>query len=198
MRRMAAVVLVSACLWAGTCLWAQVPAGWRTIRSVSKPPATMAGPVVRDGKCSLAVPGNWIDDKTVDRSQAHSPDGTAQAFVQEWPSRPNTPTFASRKSQTLKDYQKQKADSARAYHQDVLELKVLEDSATRLEVVRVSTEPLGPGLTDWTLLAAGDPICYAVVHVSGTAPTAPPAAHATAQQLLPVVEKIVASFSPAK
>lgn len=190
--RCAALILFSA------CLWAQVPAGWRTLRSVSKLPATMSEKVIRDGGCTIAVPGDWVDEATVDRSEAHSPDGRGKAFVQQWPSKPHFPTFLQRKNQTLIDYRKQKADWARAYHKDVVDLKVLEDSPTRFRVLRVSTEPLGLGVTDWTLLSPGDPICYAMVFVSGTGAADPAADRAAAQRLMAVADKIVGSFAPAR
>lgn len=190
--RCAVLILVSA------SLWAQVPAGWRTLRSVSKPPATMSEKVIRDGKCAIAVPGDWLDDATVDRSQAHSRDGKSNAFVQEWPSKPHLPTYLSRKDHILADYRNQKANWARLYHKDVVDLKVLEDSPARLKVVRVTTAPLSLGITDWTLLSAGDPICYAMVFVSGTGPTDPGPDRAAAQRLLPTADQIVASFVPAR
>jgi hypothetical protein len=192
LRESAAVALLGACLCSQA--GAQPPPGWRILKSVSQPPARLTP----GAKCTLAVPANWLNDNTLDRAQAHSPDGRSRAFVQEWPSKPKYPTFLNRKNQTLIDYRKKKADSYRVYHQDVIELKVLEDSATRLELLRVNTEPLGSGVTDWTLWAAGDPICYAMVSVQGTAPTVPPAEQEAARERLAAAEKIVATFTPAR
>jgi len=108
-----------------TCLGAEPASGWRTLNSVSKPPATMAGPVVRDGKCTIAVPGNWVDERTVDRSEAHSPDGRAKAFVQEFAASSNYP-FLHRKNQTLTNYRNEKANTERVYQKNTIVLKVLE------------------------------------------------------------------------
>lgn len=179
------------------CLWAETPAGWRTLNSVSRPPETMAGAVIRDGKCSIAIPKDWIDDRTVDRSQAHSADGRVEAFVQEWPSGPKYPSFLKRKNQTLADYRNQKANAQRSYRHDVVDLKVLEDSPTSLTIMRTTAAmPGGAGLTDWTLLADGQPICYAMVKVSAGSLTAA-AVDRTTQQWSAVAEKIVATFKPA-
>jgi hypothetical protein len=179
-------------------LWAQTPAGWRRLNSVSKPPATMAGSVIRDGKCSIAIPKDWVDDRTVDRSQAHSGDGRVEALVQEWPAGPKYPSFLNRKNQTLADYRNQQANAQRVYRQDVMDLKVLEDSPTSLKIMRTTVAtPGGAGLTDWTLLAAGNPICYAMVKVSTAGQSAASVDRTTAQQWSAVAEKIVATFKPA-
>jgi len=53
-------------------------------------------------------------------------------------------------------------------------------------------------LTDWTLLAAGEPICYAVVTISTAGLTSSQADRTTAQQWSAVAEQIVSSFRPAK
>lgn len=191
--RCAALVVMSACLRAET------PPGWRTLNSVSKPPATMAGPVIRDGKCTIAVPKEWLDDRTVDRSQAHSPDARVQAFVQEWPSGPKYPSFLDRKNQTLLDYRSQKANAQRVYGRDAVDLKVLADSPTSLQILRTTAAtPGGAALTDWTLMAAGNPICYAIVKVTTAGQTSSPQDRTTAQQWSAVAEKIVATFKPAK
>lgn len=191
--RGAVLIIVSA------CLWAQAPPGWRTLNSVSRPPATMAGPVIRDGKCSIAVPREWTDDRTVDRSQAHSADGRAEALVQEWPSGPKYPSFLDRKNQTLVSYRNQKANAQRVYGKDAVDLKVLADSPTSLQILRTTAAtPGGAALTDWTLMAAGNPICYAIVKVSAAGLTASPADRTTAQQWSAVAEKIVATFKPAR
>lgn len=183
----------------GTSLWAQAPSGWRTLRSVSKPPATMAGPVVRDGKCTIAVPGAWLDDNTVDRSQSRSPDGRALAFVQEWPSKPHYPTFLDRKKNTLSDYRQQAATAQRVYQKPVIDVKVLKNSSTLLDVMRVGAPTLGTaGTTDWTLLSAGNPICYVMVTVNTAGPGSSAQDRAAAQTWLGVAQQIVASFTPAK
>lgn len=187
------VVLVSA------SIAAQAPAGWKTLRSVTKPPATMAGPVIRDGPCTIAVPANWIEDKTTDRSQAHSPDGRAKAFIQQWPSGPHYPTFLLRKNNTLSDYKKQTADNLRVDPKATTDMQLLENTPTRLKVKRVSAAALASGgVTDWTLLTAGDPICYAMVTVGYTDPHDPPADRAAAQKLLPQADQIVSSFASPK
>jgi hypothetical protein len=189
----AALVIVS------TCLVAEIPKGWRALNSVSKPPATMAEAVVRDGKCTIAVPKEWVDDRTVDRSQAHSADGRVQAFVQEWPSGPEHPSFLDRKNQTLRDYRNQRANAQRVYGHDAVDLKVLADTPTSLQIMRTTAAtPGGAALTDWTLMAAGNPICYAIVKVSIAGLTSSPADRTTAQQWSGVAEKIVATFKPAK
>ena len=55
------------------------------------------------------MPNDWLNDNTVDRSQAHSPDGRAQAFLLKWPSQRGYPTFLSRKKDTLVTYRQQAA-----------------------------------------------------------------------------------------
>jgi hypothetical protein len=189
----AALVIVS------TCLVAEIPKGWRALNSVNKPAATMAAGVIRDGKCTIAVPTEWVHDRTVDRSQAHSADGSVQAFVQEWPSGPEHPTFLDRKNHTLRDYRNQKANAQRVYGHDAVDLKVLADSPRSLQILRTTAAaPGGAALTDWTLMAAGNPICYAIVRVSMAGLTSSPADRTTAQQGSAVAEKIVATFKPAK
>jgi hypothetical protein len=184
---------------ASTYIAAQAPAGWKTLRSVSKPPATMAGPVIRDGPCSIAVPADWIEDKTTDRSQAHSPDGRARAFIQQWPAGPHYPTFLFRRDDTLSGYRKGIADNLRVDPKATTEMQVLENTPTRLKVKRVSAAALASGgVTDWTLLTAGDPICYAMITVGYTDPSDSPADRAAAQKLLPQADQIVASFARAK
>lgn len=192
-RQFGALALFGICLC--TYAAAQAPPGWRVLKSVSQPPAHLTP----GGQCSIAVPGDWRVIPTVtDRAEAHSPDGNAKALVQEWSSNPKYPGFLARKKDTLSEYQRQKSIGERVYHKDVLEVKVLEDSPTRLNVMRVSTDPLGSGVTDWTLLAPGSSICYASITLFGTAPTASPADRAAAQRLMPVMQKIVASFVPAR
>lgn len=184
---------------ASSYIAAQTPAGWKTLRSVSKPPATMAGPVSRDGACTIAVPADWIEDKTTDRSQAHSRDGRAQAFVQQWPAGPHYPTFLLRKNNTLSDYKKQIADNLRVDPKAITDMQVLDNTPTRLKVKRVSAAALASGgSTDWTLLTSGDPICYAMVTVGYTDPRDSPADRAAAQKLLPQADQIVASFRSGK
>lgn len=190
--------LILALTIGSACLAAQSPAGWRTLNSVSKPPPTMSGPVVRDGKCTLAVPANWIDERTVDRSEAHSPDGRSRAFIQEFAASAKYP-FLNRKNQTLSNYRNQKANDARVYGKDSIDLKVLEDSPTSLKVMRTTAGGDGnPALSDWTLLAAGEPICYAMVTISISGLTSSAADRATSQHLSAVAEQIISSFGPAK
>lgn len=184
---------------ASSYIAAQAPAGWKMLRSVSKPPATMAGPVIRDGTCTIAVPADWIEDKTTDRSQAHSPDGRAKAFIQQWPVGPHYPTFLLRKNNTLSDYKKQIADNLRVDPKAITDMQVLENTPTRLKVKRVSAAALASGGgTDWTLLTGGDPICYAMITVGDTDPRDSPADRVAAQKLLPQADQIMASFRSAK
>jgi hypothetical protein len=189
-----ALFLVSA------CLWAQAPSGWKTLRSV-KQPVTTAGPVVRDGKCSIAVPTDWTERNTTDRSQAEATGGmiAATAFIQQWPVGPNKPTFAARKDFIVKDLRKQKADVQRGFHKDALDVRILEDTPTRLKVMKVTTPYAAfGGATEWTLLSAGDPICYAQVFAADASAAASPADRADAQRLHAVAERIVATFTAAK
>lgn len=180
------------------CLAAQSTAGWRTLNSVSKPPPTMAGAVVRDGKCTLAVPESWIDDRTVDRSEAHSSESRAKAFIQEFAASAKYP-FLNRKNQILSNYRSQKANDERVYRKDAIDLKVLEDTPTALKLMRTTAGGDGnPTLTDWTLLAAGSPICYAMVSISTAGLTSSAADRATAQHLSAVAEQIISSFRPAR
>lgn len=176
----------------------QMPSGWKTLHSVTQVPATLAGKPVRDGKCTLAVPADWIEDNTIDRSQARSRDGSAQAFIQQWPAGPHDTTFVERTRSTLSVYHKQVADNQRVdphFHTDI---KVLENSPKRLSVQRIAAKSiLNSGVTDWTILAAGNPICYAMVTVLYTDPNDDSNYRAVAQRLLPVAQRIVASFTPA-
>jgi hypothetical protein len=167
-------------------------AGWKTLKSPSIPPAKRTP----GGKCQIEVPANWIADNTFDRAQAHSPDGRAQASVTEYPATPVT--FSVREKNTLADYKNHKAALLRTYHQDVLDIQIVDNSPTHLSVVETSTEPLSSGVKTWTLMSSGDPVCYALISVNGTAPTANAADHAASQQLIPVAQKIAASFGPAK
>lgn len=184
---------------ASTAMAAQAPAGWKTLRSVSKPPATMAGPVIRDGACTIAVPADWLEDKTTDRSQAHSPDGRAKAFIQQWPVGPHFPTYLVRKNNILSGYKKGIADNLRVDPKATTDMQVLENTPSRLKVKRVSAAALASGgVTDWTLLTAGSPICYAMITVGYTDPHDSPADRAAAQKLLPQANQIAASFTSAK
>lgn len=78
-------------------------------------------------------------------------------------------------------------------------MQVLENTPTRLKVKKVSAAALASGgVTDWTLLTGGNPICYSMGTVGYTDPHDPPADRAVAQKLLPVADQIVASFRSGK
>ena len=174
-------------------LSAQARAGWNVLKSVSIPPAKRTP----GGKCQIAVPADWnVKTTVVDRGEASAPGGMGTATIWEYP--PTPVTFEARKHSTLSDYNHQKAALLKTYHQDVLDIKVLDDSPTRLSVLETNTEPLSTGGKTWTVFSAGNPVCYAQVFVGGTSPTAPPADRAAAQKLLPIAQKIIDSFGPAK
>lgn len=113
----------------------------------------MADKPVRDGPCTLAVPSDWIDDTTGDRSQAHAPDGTAQAFIQQWPTGAHFPTFQQRAHDTVNTYRQQAAANQRVDKKAITDVRVLENSTTRLKVQRVTPKNILTGnMTDWTVL----------------------------------------------
>lgn len=186
---------------AGLCLvqaLAAAPAGWKVLHSVSKQGPTMADKPVRDGPCTLSVPSDWIDDPTVDRSQARSPDGRAQAFIQQWPTGPHMPTFEQRAHNTVNTYRQQVANNQRVDKNAVTDVRVLENSTTRLKVQRVTPKNMVTGeMTDWTVISAGSPICYAMVTVQAAESNAS-AEHNPAQRWLPAAQQIVDSFTAAK
>ena len=160
---------------------------------------------LRDGKCTIAVPDDWIVDEDmpdptkVHHSSIHSGIGPAtEASIMELPVGPHKPTFIVLKEHLLKDALRAKAIQLQVYHHAV-DVRVLENSPTRFILMTVTPDTGdGPGEADWLLLAAGDPICKARVHAGDPFANAGPEMHAAARQLRAVAEKIVTTFTPAK
>jgi hypothetical protein len=168
------------------------PAGWKILRSAPSPFGKTPG-----GKCSVAVPNDWVPPYAVRNNAREAVDpqfGLATATLEEWPT--GNPPFAIRKKQLLEQLRQSKATALKVFHKDLIDLGVLEDSATRLVVKEVNTEPTGSAVT-WHLLAAGDPICGAEVSVGGIS-SVTPSYQASARKWLPVAEQIVATFAPAR
>ena len=156
---------------------------------------------VRDGKCTIAVPGDWIVDEDMpDPTKVHrSGTGPAtEASIMELPVGPDKPTFISLKDHLLKDALRAKATHLQMYHHTE-DVRVLENSPTRFVLMTASPDTGdGPGDADWIFLAAGDPICKGRVYAGGAFANAGSEMRAAAQQLRAVAEKIVTTFAPPK
>ena len=156
---------------------------------------------LRDGKCTIAVPGDWIVDEDMpDPTKVHhSGIGPAtEASIMELPVGPDKPTFISLKDHLLKDALRAKAIHLQMYHH-AEDVRVLENSPTRFILMTVTPDTGdGPGDADWLLLAAGDPICKGRVYAGDAFANEGPEMRAAAQQLRAVAEKIVTTFTSAK
>jgi hypothetical protein len=137
-------VVYLALIGVSATLWAEVPAGWKVVKSPTRLTRT-ASPTDTGGggRCQVAVPGDWVVDAEADRmvgqtGHMKSPNDNASISIQE-----HAP------GETL----------ARAKEVDLLfnkDAKALEDSANRVWLTYRRA-----GTTYWTVLVAGNPVCDA-------------------------------------
>lgn len=145
-------------------LSAQVPAGWKVVKSPQRLTRT-ASPNDRGGggACRMAVPPDWKVDTQADKTEGQtghmiSPDGNISTSIQE---HPPGQTLARAKEVAL------------MFNKDA---KVREESATRVWLTYNRAF-----MTIWDVLVAGDPVCEAQIILNS------PGASSAAQKIVPTV-----------
>ncbi len=161
-------IFVSILLLSGASVAANVPSGWKVVKSPQRQTRT-ASPTDHGGggSCQVAVPPDWVADTEADRTVGQtghmkSPDGKLSVSIQEHP--PGQPL--DRAKAVAMQFDKR--------------AKVLEESPNRVWL----TSPYVLGTT-WTVLVAGNPVCEAHFIIEDPS-------------MQDLAKKVVATVGPAK